>query len=232
MDILYEDDHLIAINKPNGIFMHRTYLDPTATVFVLQTVRDMIDQHVYMIHRLDRKTSGVVVLAKDQETQRMMGIAFQDRAVTKYYLAIVRGYTDETGMIEYDLLLDNGKTVDSLTTYKTLQQAELDFSSSDKFPTTRYSLVELCPHTGRMHQLRRHMSHIFHPIIGDRPHGCNKQNRIFLERYEMNNLLLHAYQLDIVHPVTQKNICIQAPIFGEFHRMFDTLGFKNIEQYS
>ncbi len=225
MEILYEDDYLIAINKPNGIFMHRTSLDPTATVFVLQTVRDMLDQHVYMIHRLDRKTSGVVVLAKDQETQRNMGIAFQDREVAKQYLAIVRGYTDETGTIEYDLLLDNGKTVDSLTTYKTLQRVELDFSSSDKFPTTRYSLVELCPHTGRMHQLRRHMSHIFHPIIGDRPHGCNKQNRIFLERYEMNQLLLHARKLTFIHPITKSEIVISAPIFGEFDRMMDTMTF-------
>jgi tRNA pseudouridine65 synthase len=225
MDILYEDDYLIAINKPNGIFMHKTSLDREAKVFVLQEVRNMVGAHVYMIHRLDRKTSGVVILAKDQDTQRAMGIAFQEREVQKNYLAIVRGYTDDHGTIEYELLLDNGKYVDSLTTYTALQKVELDFSSSPKFQTTRYSLVELQPHTGRMHQLRRHMSHIFHPIIGDRPHGCNKQNRIFLDRYQMNNLLLHAWKLSFVHPILKTKIVIQAPIFGEFERMIDVMNF-------
>jgi tRNA pseudouridine65 synthase len=225
MDIIYQDDYLIAINKPTGIFVHRTHLDPTATTFVLQEVRNRVGHHVYAIHRLDRKTSGLLILAKDTATQRIMNTKFEHREVDKQYIAIVRGYTDLEGTIEYDLLLDNGKTVDALTTYKTWQQRELPFSSSAKFDTSRYSLVVLKPHTGRMHQLRRHMSHIFHPIIGDRPHGCNKQNRIFLERYAMNDMLLHASQLTFDHPHTGEKMQLQAPIFGEFERMVDVMGF-------
>ncbi|MBC7885541.1 MAG: pseudouridylate synthase [Saprospiraceae bacterium] len=227
MQILFEDDHLIAVNKPNGIFVHRTSLDPEATVFVVQEVRNIVGKHVYPVHRLDRKTSGVIVLAKSKEVQSELNSSFRDREIEKSYLAIVRGYTDEKGHIDYPLTNDSGKIQEALTDFETLQHMEIDLNSGT-FPTSRYSLIRIFPLTGRRHQIRRHLAHILHPIIGDRPHGCNKQNRFFLAQYQMNHMLLHAEIIKFVHPISRESIEIQAPLFGEFERMMDELGFSAI----
>ncbi|MBK9734184.1 MAG: pseudouridylate synthase [Saprospiraceae bacterium] len=226
MEILYEDDDIIAINKPNGMFVHRTYLDPEATEFVIQIVRDMVGHWVFPVHRLDRKTSGVLVLAKSQEVQSIMNTYFRDRHIEKNYLAIVRGFTEDEGIIDYDLENDRGKIQDAITHYKTIQKVEINISSG-LFPTSRYSLAEVKPKTGRMHQIRKHMSHIFHPIVGDRPHGCNKQNKFFLSEFQMGSMLLHASCIAFEHPITKYPILIKAPIFGEFERMIKVLGFTN-----
>jgi tRNA pseudouridine65 synthase len=231
LDILYQDDYLIAVNKPHGLFVHRTTLDPTATEFALQMVRDMVGSHVYSVHRLDRKTSGVLLFARDQETQSALANMFINKRVDKKYLAIVRGYTEDQGTIDYILVNDDGKKQEAITHYKTLSRTEIPYSSG-KFLTSRYSLVEVTPETGRMHQIRKHMSHIFHPIIGDRPHGCNKQNRFFLEQFAMETMMLHASEVIFIHPVLHTEIQIKAPYHQEFSRMIKLLGFDmqlNIE---
>jgi tRNA pseudouridine65 synthase len=225
LEILYQDDHIVAVNKPHGLFVHRTALDYTATTFALQMVRDMIGSHVFSIHRLDRKTSGVLLFAKNKETQSQMAKMFIQKEVKKKYLAIVRGYTDDAGRVEYPLVTDDGKIQEALTTYRTLSRSEIPFSSG-KFPTSRYSLIEVEPETGRMHQIRKHMSHIFHPIIADRPHGCNKQNKFFLEQFEMNTMMLHASELAFKHPNLNTNIIIKADYHTEFKRMIKLLGFE------
>jgi len=225
LEILYQDDHLIAINKPHGLLVHRSPIANDATVFAVQELRNQIDQHVYPVHRLDRKTGGVLLFAKDKETNSLMQQAFANRFVQKSYIAIVRGYTDENGTIDYALTNDRDQTQDALTHYKTLDKTEIAISSGT-FPTSRYSLVELRPQTGRMHQLRKHMAHIFHPIIGDRPHGCNKQNRFFKQQFEIMTMLLHAQSLTFIHPVSKSEINISAPIQAEFQRMISTLGFQ------
>ncbi|MBK8349180.1 MAG: pseudouridylate synthase [Saprospiraceae bacterium] len=224
MEVLYEDDHLIAINKPHGLFVHRTALDKDATIFAVQCVRDLIGQRVYPVHRLDRKTSGVLVLAKSKSVQSLMNEMFRERQVMKKYLAIVRGYTDDNGTIDYVLKTDKGKAQDALTHYRTIKRTEIQISSG-RFETSRYSMVELNPVTGRMHQLRRHMSHIFHPIIGDRPHGCNKQNRFFLAQFEMGTMMLHASEISFAHPISGLTVHIQGEIHSEFERMIRELGF-------
>jgi tRNA pseudouridine65 synthase len=229
MQILFEDNDIVAVNKPNGMFVHRTSLDPEATEFVVQVVRDITGVWVYPVHRLDRKTSGVLILAKSPEIQSILNEDFRDRVVDKRYYAIVRGYTDDKGTIDYDLENDRGKVQEAVTDYETLQRVEIPISSG-LFATSRYSMVDVRPKTGRMHQIRKHMSHIFHPIIGDRPHGCNKQNRFFLEHFGMGHMLLHAYSIGFKHPVDGRDITITAPVFGEFHRMVDTLGFKGFEE--
>lgn len=226
MQVLFEDDDIIAINKPNGMFVHRTALDPLATEFVIQIVRDMIGHWVYPVHRLDRKTSGVLILAKNQEIQSILNEYFRDREVDKVYYAIARGYTDDEGSIDYAIENDRGKVQEALTHYKTIERAEINISSG-KFPTSRYSLVEVKPETGRQHQIRKHLSHIFHPIVGDRPHGCNKQNRFFLEHFNMGSMMLHAASISFEHPVSKETTKVNAPIFGEFERMINELGFQS-----
>lgn len=225
-DVLYEDDYLIAVSKPTGIFVHRSRLDPSASLFMVQEVRNLIGSRVYPVHRLDRKTSGLLLMAKSQEIQSQLNKMFKNRTVEKKYLAIVRGYTQDTFEIDYPIMSEKGKLQEAITTFTTLQTTEIP-ESSGRFGTSRYSFIEARPITGRMHQIRRHLSHIFHPIIGDRPHGCNKQNRFFLQRFGLSDMMLHASSLQFTHPINGQDIHIDAPIKDEFKRVFELLGFDN-----
>lgn len=225
LKILFEDESLIAIHKPNGLLVHRTKIAIDADEFALQILRDQIGQRVFPTHRLDRKTSGVLLFAKNEDTNREMQMRFMEQKVSKKYKAIVRGWTEDEGTIDYALTTDKGKTQDAITHYKTVKRSEIDLPNG-KFSTARFSLVELTPETGRMHQLRKHLAHIFHPIIGDRPHGCNKQNKLFKEQFSMIEMLLHAENLTFKHPKTEETIIIQSDIQGEFKRMLSSLGFE------
>ncbi len=222
LEIIYQDDQLVAINKPHGLLVHRTNIARDASEFALQILRDQLGKQVFPCHRLDRKTSGVLLFALDENTNRIMQQKFAKGLVQKKYLAIVRGYTNDKGIIDYPLKKDNSILQEAVTAYKTLDQTELKIPISGK-STSRYSLVEVEPLTGRMHQIRKHFAHIFHPIIGDRPHGCNKQNKLFKERWDMITMMLHALSIKFDHPVTKENIFITASPSMEFTRTLDFL---------
>ena len=226
LDILYKDDWMVAVNKPAGVLVHRSSIAKDATVFVLQLLRDQLGQRVYTVHRLDRKTSGVLLFALDENTQKVLSLQFQNREVFKSYRAIVRGFVAEIQRIDYALKNDKGKIQDAITDVVPLQSVEAPFGDH-RFPTSRYSFIELIPHTGRMHQLRKHMAHLRHPIIGDRPHGCNKQNKLWKEKFSMINMLLHARILRLNHPlVVDKKVEIHAPFPQHFEEAFSLLGIK------
>lgn len=218
LDIIYHDEHLVAINKPHGLLVHRSAIAHEVTEFALQLLRDQLNRHVFPAHRLDRKTGGVLLFALDKETERLMQTQFMENRVSKKYVALVRGHTPDEQDIDYPLRKENGTLQDAFTRYITLARAELDVPFGNH-PTSRYSLIEARPETGRMHQLRKHFSHIFHPIIGDRTHGCNKQNKLFKERWEMETMLLHATELSFTHPVTGVPLMIAAPLHDEFLRV-------------
>ncbi|MCB0822963.1 MAG: tRNA pseudouridine(65) synthase TruC [Bacteroidales bacterium] len=222
LEIILEDEHYIAINKPAGLLVHRTSLATESKEFALQILRNQINRHVYPCHRLDRKTSGALLFAKSTEANRKMQKCFAENEVAKTYLAIVRGFTEDTGIIDYPLKTDNGKFQEAITHYKTLAKTEVNLPFG-KHSTSRYSLVEVKPQTGRMHQIRKHFAHILHPIIGDRPHGCNKQNKLFKERWNMSTMLLHSSSLEFTHPFSGESINIQAPLSPEFTRMLKEL---------
>ena len=221
IEIIYEDDNLIAINKPHGLLVHRSRIANDAKVFALQLLRDKIGQRVYPTHRLDRKTSGVLLFAKDTDSNAAVQQLFRDRKISKNYLAIVRGHMDQEGKIDYPLSEGNGPAKEAQTTYKVLESFELDIPSG-KFPTSRYSLLELTPNTGRFHQIRKHLAHVFHPIIGDRPHGCNKQNKIWLDTFNLDKMLLHASRLHFEWSVSQ-HIDIKAAPSTEFTKSLQIL---------
>ncbi|MGL1889707.1 MAG: pseudouridine synthase [Reichenbachiella sp.] len=223
-EILYQDEHLVAINKPNGIMVHRSKLAGRDEKFVLQELRNQIDQHVYPAHRIDKKTSGVLLFTLTPDCLSKIRIQFEEKTVQKEYLSIVRGFTDERGTIDYALMSEKGKSQEAVTHYETLQTSEIDLAYG-KHQTSRYSLLKVIPETGRMHQIRKHFAHIFHPIIGDRPHGCNKQNKLFLNKWGMDKMLLHANKLTIKHPVTDQFITFQADLPLEFNRMIKELNF-------
>ena len=224
LEILYQDDKLIAINKPHGLLVHRSPIAADASEFAIQMLRNQIDQYVYPCHRLDRKTSGVLLFAKNKETLPEISALFQDRKVSKEYIAIVRGWTEDKTHIDYPLTNDKDITQDAVTDMITLDRSELDIPLG-KYATQRYSLVRLHPYTGRFHQLRKHMAHLRHPIIGDRPHGCNKQNRLFKEKWDMMSMMLHASTLELPEPYPVK---ITADHSDEFTRVLALLKLSNL----
>ena len=215
---------MAAINKPHGLLVHRTKLANDADEFALQILRNQLEKYVFPVHRLDRKTGGVLLFGLNEDINKAMQRAFADKMVSKKYLAIVRGFTEDYGTIDYPLKRENGRIQEAITQYNTLDRAELDIPFG-KHQTSRYSLLEINPLTGRYHQIRKHLDHIHHPIIGDRPHGCNKQNKLFKEKFQLMTMMLHARELSFTHPVTNEEIRIVAEIQDEFKRMIRLMKF-------
>lgn len=222
LEIIFEDDDIVVINKPHGLLVHRSPIARNTDEFAVQILRDQLNEYVYPIHRLDRKTSGLLLFSKKKELIPELQRLFSERKVKKTYRAILRGYTEDQGTIDYALTNDKGKEQNAITHYKTLKRTEIDVPFG-KHNTSRYSLVEAYPETGRMHQLRKHFAHILHPIIGDRPHGCNKQNKLFLEKWNMGTMMLHAKKLEFKNPLNHTPIKLEAEESSEFKRMLQTL---------
>ncbi len=218
LEIIYQDQYLVAINKPNGLLVHRSPIAADASEFALQMLRDQIGQHVFPIHRLDRKTSGVLLFALDKETTKLVQDEFLQNRVLKNYLAIVRGFFPEKIEVDYPLTNDRNKKQEAVTHFYNNKHTEVKIPFG-KHPTSRYSLIEAFPKTGRQHQIRKHLNHLRHPIIGDRPHGCNKQNKFFKERWNMMTMLLHAQELKFKHPYEERELVLQASLNEEFLRM-------------
>lgn len=229
LTILYHDEALIAINKPAGMLVHRSWLDKHETVFAMQTLRDQIGQHVFPVHRLDRPTSGVLLFALNAEIARQMSLQFEQHQLEKRYLAVVRGYLWGEGRIDYPLKVCLDKIADKFAQEKAPQPAVTDYQHlaavempypAGKFTTARYSLVSLSPKTGRKHQLRRHLKHLFHPIMGDTNYGDLHQNRALSTNTGCDRLFLHAEQLRFTHPMTQETITISAPLDTQWQQLF------------
>ncbi len=216
--ILHRDDHLIAIDKPPGLLVHRTGLDAGETRFAVQLLRDQIGRPVWPAHRLDKGTSGVLLFALDAATASQLGRAFESgEGITKTYHAIVRGWPADAGLIDHplrrlpdDMRTEREEVQDAQTRFATLERYELPLPYGG-FPATRCALVELQPLTGRRHQLRRHMKHIAHPIIGDATHGKGPLNRSIAEWLGVQRLWLHASSLVLRHPVSGDALALAAP---------------------
>ncbi|WP_439327704.1 tRNA pseudouridine(65) synthase TruC [Lonepinella sp. BR2357] len=231
LEILYQDQYLVAVNKPAGMLVHRSWLDRHETQFVMQTLRDQIGQHVFPIHRLDRPTSGVLLFALNSEMANLMCQQFESKTVQKSYLAVVRGYLTGEERIDYPLKIQLDKIADkfaqenkepqsAITDYQGLKTVEMPYAVG-KYQTARYSLVRLTPQTGRKHQLHRHMKHIFHPILGDTQYGDLRQNRALAEQTGVNRLMLHAEILQFRHPVTNEKIQVTAGLDEQWIRLFE-----------
>ena len=221
LDILYRDDHLVAINKPSGLLVHRSDIDRHETRFAVQLLRDQIGHRVFPLHRLDKPTSGVLLFALDADTAREVGGQFERNEIGKRYLAVVRGWPPEQGVIDHPLSRrfdDYGRKytpgnepepLPALTCFRRLATIELP-EAVERYPSTRYALVELEPRSGRQHQLRRHMKHIAHPIIGDATHGKGPLNRAVADWLGTQRLWLHASRLTMQHPITGAALDLEA----------------------
>jgi tRNA pseudouridine65 synthase len=235
-DILYLDDHLVVIHKPADLLVHRSPIDRRETRFALQLVRDLIGRRVYPVHRLDRPTSGALLFGLTPAAAQMLCQSFIDGRVAKTYLAVVRGFTAAEGAIDYPLIEEPDRIADpfatpdkeaqaALTGYRRLAETELPFAVG-RHPTSRYSLVEACPRTGRRHQLRRHFKHIFHPIIGDTKYGEGRHNRLFREAFGCHRLLLAAVELSFPHPASGRSLTVCTPPEESFARLIDQFAWR------
>ena len=236
LDILYRDDCLVAINKPAGLLVHRSDIDRHETRFAVQLLRDQIGRRVHPLHRLDKGTSGVLLFALDADSARQVGGQFQRDELRKHYLAIVRGWPAESGVIDHALSRrfdDYGRRVapevrtdglSAVTEYRRLATAELPVAI-DRYPTSRYALVSLTPGTGRQHQLRRHMKHIAHPIIGDATWGKGAHNRLFQQRFGCHRLLLACTAMHLRHPASGTPLAISCPPAADFAALMAALNW-------
>jgi len=233
LSILFQDEHLVAIDKPAGLLVHRSRVDVHATEFALQRLRDQIGQSVFPAHRIDRPTSGVLLFALNKDCARELSQQFANRSVAKSYRAIVRGktpatkYWDETLIEKHDPATDgkarhNKEAQSAITEFHTLETWTVPFSAG-KYPHSRYSLVEAKPLTGRKHQLRRHFNHMAHPIVGDTTYGDRRHNRLFRETFAVQRLLLVAKRLNFLHPVSGTDVEVIAENGIEFDAAISAL---------
>lgn len=231
LNIVYQDEYLVAIDKPSGLLVHRSMIDKHETVFAMQLLRDQIGQHVFPVHRLDRPTSGILVFALSAEVARKLGEQFADQSVSKTYLAVVRGHCPENGLIDYALKEKLDKIADKMarqdkpaqtavTYYNRLTNFELPYAVS-RYPTARYSLVQLQPKTGRKHQLRRHLAHINHPIVGDTTHGDGKHNAFVRKQFDFNQLALTCKSMTLNHPMSEKRLLLKCDIDTNIEQLLE-----------
>jgi tRNA pseudouridine65 synthase len=230
LDIIFEDQYFVAINKPNGLLVHKTRIAEEKKEFALQMLRDQLGYRLYPVHRLDRGTSGVLLFAKSAEAAAPMVKAFEDRKVGKNYFAIVRGYTPENETIDNPIKPDKDHkhkaAQDAVTHYVRLATVELQIPVG-RYSTARYSLVQVTPETGRMHQIRKHFAHIRHYVVGDKRHGDWRHNKMFLDEFESKAMLLHSADLQFIHPYTNLNVHIKADLPYNMKTLFERFGWSD-----
>lgn len=218
LTLLWRDEHLVAVHKPPGWLVHRTGLDAGETRWVVQALRDQIGQRVFPVHRLDKGTCGVLLLALHAEAARALGQAFEAQAVHKRYLALVRGWPPDTAEVDHPLkpddAPDHAPAQPAHTRFRTLARLAWPEAFDPRFPMTRLAVVEARPGTGRRHQIRRHLKHLAHPILGDATHGKGPLNRWWAERLGGQRLWLHAQALDLTHPMTGAPLQLHSGLHG------------------
>ena len=220
-DFLYRENELLGVNKPAGVPVHggRILRDQPETLLTM--IRRHEGEIVHPAHRLDRPVSGVMLLSASKTMLAQLGREFENRRVRKCYLAVARGWVEAGGTISHPLYpaRDDRKASSvarvAVTRYQRIAQVEIPFPVHP-YPASRYSLLALYPETGRRHQLRRHMKHISHHLIGDTTYGRGEHNLLFREKLGCHRLLLHAWSLKFRHPANDKQVHIQAPLDAEF----------------
>lgn len=228
LEIVYEDEYLLGVNKPNNFLIHQSHFARNIReITLLDLLQKQLDYPVYPVHRLDRKTSGIILLAKQTEFVTKFQDLFTTNSISKSYYAIVRGFTENQGIINSPVKnLDTGVYKDAVTNYESINQIELDIPVYP-YERSRYSLIKLTPETGRMHQLRIHMNKISHPIVGDYRYGDRFHNRMFEQQFDCHYLFLHAVSLEFTHPYTNQHLRLQAGFPADWQFIFSRFNWKN-----
>ncbi len=213
IELLYLDEHIVVANKPSGLLVHRGWADDEDVAMF--RVRDAVGAQVSPVHRLDRGTSGALLFARSSVAAALLGRDFENGNVDKRYLALVRGEPPEAGLIDHPIpKQESGARVEARTRFVRIARSSVD----------RCSLVEVMPETGRLHQIRRHLKHIHHPIIGDVNYGSGEINRHYRARYHLHRLALHAHLLAFAHPISRERVVITAPLPDDLGSALVALG--------
>jgi tRNA pseudouridine65 synthase len=213
IELLFVDEHVVVANKPSGLLVHRGWDDDDDVAMF--RVRDAVGAHVHPVHRLDRGTSGALLFARSSEAASVLARSFEARDVDKGYLALVRGMPPDSGTIDYAIQKrEDGPRVPAVTHFRVVARSTVD----------RCSLVLARPETGRLHQIRRHLRHIDHPLVGDVKYGSGAINRHYRAAYDLHRLALHALSLAFTHPATGEHVTVQAPVPDDLGAALDRLG--------
>lgn len=227
IEILHIDAHLLAVNKPAGIAVHRSRLVGSDDDYLIDRLRLQVDGPLHAVHRLDRATTGVLLIARAPGIAAELGRQMMARSVVKTYLAVVRGWPAEEGVIDYPLsgARLRGAARPAVTRWRRLAVAEVPIAIG-KYPQQRYALLEVTPETGRYRQIRRHFHHISHHILGDTSHGRGDHNRLIRQHFGVQRLMLHAASIAFIHPVLGTHTRISAPADDEWRRLTAGLGWN------
>jgi len=228
IEIVYEDASVLAVNKPAGLLVHRSKIAADEDDFLLGRLHAQTGAVLYLAHRLDRATSGVVLLAKSRAIAGELGRQFMARGVVKRYLAVVRGWPAPTGTIDYPLpgVREHAPRKPALTHWRTLATVTVAIALG-KYPEQRYALIEVQPQSGRYRQIRKHFHHVSHHIIGDTSHGRGDHNRLWRTHFGMHRLLLHAWRLHLTHPANGTALSLQAPPDAVWMRVIEHFGWQH-----
>lgn len=226
--ILYQDEQLLVVNKPAGMAVHRSRLANDGDAYLIDVVREQVPGRLHLIHRLDSATSGAVLIGRNAEVAGLLGQQFMQRSVEKRYLAVCRGWPEETGTLDYELpgVRENSERKSAITHWRRLATIEVPIAIN-RYPQQRYSLVEVNPETGRYRQIRRHFAHLRHPLIGDTSHGRTEHNRLFKQYFSTHRLLLHAHTLEFDHPLLGERMRITAPLDAEFSGLLQSFDWTS-----
>lgn len=219
--MLHADAYLAIVDKPAGLMVHDSALARGETEFAADRLRAQFGRPVFLVHRLDRATSGCLLLAFDRDTASALGKVLMARefgkaAFERQYLAVCRGWPEPAFVVDHPLDGGPGKPLKkpATTAFERLATTELAIPSAG-FDTSRYALLRARPHTGRFRQIRRHLKHASHPLIGDTSHGDGRHNRSF-RMLGIHRMLLHAERLAFLHPRDARPVEAVAPPDAEF----------------
>lgn len=227
LNVLHQDPAVLALDKPSGLAVHQSdYTGPLEDTAVAQARKNFGE--VFPVHRLDAATSGVLLLARSQQAAAKLASQFEAQSVVKRYLAVVRGWAPQEGVIDQPLPDNGGVSRAARTTFRCLGRCALPVPMG-RYPQARYSLIEATPETGRMHQIRRHFKFLSHPLVGDVRYGKGDHNRLFRDRFGLNRLLLHAWRISFNHPQSDERVELTAPLDNEMASVFNELGWNTPE---
>ncbi|MEO6926058.1 MAG: pseudouridine synthase [Rhodanobacter sp.] len=227
IEILYRDDALIVVNKPANVAVHRSKFVGPADEFLIDLLRAQVGDNVYLAHRLDRATSGALLVARSKEVAAALGAQFMQHAVHKQYLVVVRGWPEPVeDVIDYALsgARETGPRRDARTRYRRLATIEVPIELG-RYPRQRYALVLAEPESGRFRQIRKHLAHVHHPVIGDCQHGRGDHNRLFKQHLGCHRMLLHAWRVSFAHPLSGESMTIEAPLDAAWASLLARFGW-------
>ena len=229
LEIIFKDSYCLLVTKPNNVLVHhahhsRNKIDEKSLV---QLIEDQLGSRYFPIHRLDRKTSGIILLASKKEYVSTFQALFTNKEIKKVYYGVVRGYSQENRIIDSPVKGRDALVYKEAETYlKRLDKIELNIPVKP-YDSSRYSLVELTPTTGRMHQLRIHMNKLSTPLINDAKYGDKNHDTMYGEQFGWTNLFLHAGSLAFTHPFSNQELVLKSLFPNDWIQLFEKFYWKN-----